>query len=294
MLPIESAVHVRDRVAGNEVRRDHLVEAVRGAVELAETDCRGEGSEEHRQGERDEEDDGERPPREAGVAAVVCRLRDGVRQRKDDEVPPAGDLLVNLHLLVMRVMHNKRSLVPWVERLQEGLDVLPVPEENVREGRAEGQVRSHEVEGVGGGEERGAKLRVLGGVELAVRQKCSLVVLGTIGSLYAIVSEIYIKCGCATHKDGLRHEGEVLGAPQVAVVDTGHEDVREEDSYVLVNLKPERVEQTVAADQVPVEAPREQTHALVVGRATEDVSEHGAVVIGQAEDRNAGEQGEHP
>ena len=105
---------------------------------------------------------------------------------------------------------------------------------------------------------------------------------------------MHLTCQDVTYKDGLRHEGEVLGAPQVAVVDRGHKDVGKEDTDGLVNLEPDLVEQTVAADQVPIEAPREQTHALVVRRATEDVPEHGAVVIRQAEDRDTSEQREYP
>lgn len=96
------------------------------------------------------------------------------------------------------------------------------------------------------------------------------------------------------YEDGLRHEGEVLSPPEVAVVYTSHEDVREEDTDVLVDLQPNRVEHAVTADQVPVEAPRKQTHALVVAGAAEDVPEHLAVVVGQAEDRNTGEQREDP
>ena len=144
-------------------------------------------------------------------------------------------------------------------------------------------------------EETYTKLRVLLGVELAVRQQRRLVVLRTVFSL------IWVNlCSCerstfyATYEDGLGHEGEVLCPPEVAIVHTSHEDVREENADVLVNLEPDRVEQTVAADQIPVEAPREQTHALVVRRATEDVPEHGAVVIRQAEDRDTSEQREYP
>ena len=58
-----------------------------------------------------------------------------------------------------------------------------------------------------------------------------------------------------THKDGLRHEREGLGVPQVTVVNTGHEDVGQEDTDVLVDLEPDWAKQTAAADQVPVEAP---------------------------------------
>ena len=139
------------------------------------------------------------------------------------------------------------------------------------------------------------ELLILGGIELAVREESGLVVLRTVFSL------IWVSlCSCerstfyATYEDGLRHEGEVLCPPEVAIVHTSHEDVREEDADVLVNLEPEGVEQAVRADEVPVEAPGQEAHALVVTRATEDVAEHGAGVVREAEDRNAGEERENP
>ena len=144
-------------------------------------------------------------------------------------------------------------------------------------------------------EETYTKLRVLLGVELAVRQQRRLVVLRTVFSL------IWVSlCSCerstfyATYEDGLRHEGEVLCPPEVAIVHTSHEDVREEDADVLVNLEPEGVEQAVRADEVPVKAPREEAHALVVAGAAKDVAEDGARVVGEAEDRNASEKREDP
>ena len=105
---------------------------------------------------------------------------------------------------------------------------------------------------------------------------------------------MHLTCQDVTYKDGLRHEGEVLCPPEVAIVHTSHEDVREEDDDVLVNLEPEGVEQAVRADEVPVKAPRKQAHSFVVASSTEDIAEDGAVVVGKAEDGDAGKQGEHP
>ena len=98
----------------------------------------------------------------------------------------------------------------------------------------------------------------------------------------------------STYKDSLTHEREVFRPPEVAVVDASHEDVREEDADILVNLEPQRTEETVAADEVPVEAPREQAHALIVAGATKDVPEDRAVVVGETEDRDTGKEGEDP
>ena len=58
------------------------------------------------------------------------------------------------------------------------------------------------------------------------------------------------------HENSLTHEGEVLGPPEVAVVNTSHKYVREEDADVLVELEPKGVVQAFTTDQVPVEAPR--------------------------------------
>ena len=96
------------------------------------------------------------------------------------------------------------------------------------------------------------------------------------------------------HEDSLTHKREVLCPPEVAVVHASHQDVSEEDADILVDLEPDRVEQAAATDQVPVEAPREQPHALVVACAAEDVSEHDAVVVREAENRHAGEDGKYP
>ena len=89
------------------------------------------------------------------MPAVVRRLRDRIRSDEEDGVPPARDLLVDLHLLVVRVVEHLRCLVPRVEGLEEGLDVLPVPEEDVGKSRAEREVGRHESERVGCGEECG-------------------------------------------------------------------------------------------------------------------------------------------
>ena len=103
-----------------------------------------------------------------------------------------------------------------------------------------------------------AKLSIFLRVELAVRQKPSLVVLRAILGLEMAVSGAQMMSEIEhTHEDRLAHEREVLSTPEVAVVDTSHQYVSEEDTDVLVDLEPEGTEQTVAADKVPVEGPRE-------------------------------------
>ena len=97
-----------------------------------------------------------------------------------------------------------------------------------------------------------------------------------------------------THEDRLAHEWELLPVPEVAVVDSAHQDVGEDDADVLVDLEPDRVVQAARADEVPVERPRQQAHALVVARATEDVAEHQALVVREAENGNTGEEREYP
>lgn len=57
------------------------------------------------------------------------------------------------------VVHDKGHTVPRVERAEEGLEVIPVPEEDVREDSAEGQVGGDQVQGVGGREVRGLSCR---------------------------------------------------------------------------------------------------------------------------------------
>ena len=97
-----------------------------------------------------------------------------------------------------------------------------------------------------------------------------------------------------THEDRLAHEGEVLRPPEVAVIDASHKNIRKADANVLVDLEPDRAEQAAATNQVPVEAPREEAHALVVARPSKDVAEDGAVVVDEAEDGEAGEEREYP
>ena len=59
-------------------------------------------------------------------------------------------------------------------------------------------------------------------------------------------------------------------------------------------MRPQRVVQARRADEVPVEAEREEAHALVVVRPAKDVA-HGVVrLVDEAEDAHAGEEGEDP
>ena len=71
----------------------------------------------------------------------------------------------------------------------------------------------------------------------------------------------------------------MLCIPQVAVVHSRHQNVGEQDTDVLVELEPEGRPEAGTADEVPVEAPREKAHALVVTASTEDVAENKVRVI---------------
>ena len=42
-------------------------------------------------------------------------MSDGISNDKDDKEPPARNLLVDLHLLVVLVVDYQRLLVPWVK-----------------------------------------------------------------------------------------------------------------------------------------------------------------------------------
>ncbi len=76
-----------------------------------------------------------------------------------------------------------------------------------------------------------------------------------------------------THKDGLTHEWERLSVPQITVVYSTHKDIREYDTDVLVDLKPQGVVETCRTDEVPVKRPRQKTHSFVVAGAAEDITE---------------------
>ena len=117
------------------------------------------------------------------VVWKLTGLSDGVSNDKDDKEPPARNLLVDLHLLVVLVVDHEGDLVPRVKGNEERLEVLPVVERDVGDGGTERQVGSDEVEGVGGGEVSGAELGVRLRVEPSVLQKSGLVVLGTVRSL---------------------------------------------------------------------------------------------------------------
>ena len=97
-----------------------------------------------------------------------------------------------------------------------------------------------------------------------------------------------------TYEDRLAHERELLRIPEVAVVDSTHQDICEDDTNVLVELQPERRVQAAGSDEVPVEGPGQQAHALVVASATEHIAEDGAVIVGQTEDRHTGKYRENP
>ena len=72
--------------------------------------------------QRDDQDNRERPPREMRVASVVGGLRHSVGARKKREPPPLRNSLVALHRRKVLVVDNGVTLVPRVERHDEGLD----------------------------------------------------------------------------------------------------------------------------------------------------------------------------
>lgn len=95
-----------------------------------------------------------------------------------------------------RVVDNKRLAVPWVEGPEEGLEIVPMPEDDVGQDSAERQVRRDQVQGIGRREVRRlqdadiirignikhsektySECLVLHWVELAVSEEGRLVVL---------------------------------------------------------------------------------------------------------------------
>lgn len=86
----------------------------------------------------------------------------------------------------------------------------------------------------------------------------------------------------------------MLRIPQVSIVDRAHEDVGQQNTNILVDLEPDRVVQALRADQVPIEAPREEAHPFVVASSAEDVAEHGAAVVRKAKDRHTRQKWEDP
>lgn len=214
-----------------------------------------------------------------------------------------------------RVVHEVLRFVPRVEREHERLEVPPVVERDVGDARAERQVRRDEVERVRRGEVRGLRaaasasaLKAPGGRrKRRTPSSAYLVALNLPSVSRAVWSywEPFWACDTArsarastrcasTYKDSLTHERELLRVPEVAVVHRAHEDVREHDADVLVELQPERRPQAGAADEVPVEAEREEAHALVIARAAKHVAHDGRVVVREAEDGEPGENGEYP
>ena len=177
----------------------------------------------------------------------------------------------------MRVVDEVFRLVPRVEGEDERLEVVPVEEGDVRDESAQRKVGRDQVERVRRREVGRAQFLVLGVIESAVREQCRLVVYRPV-----------------LREDVLAHEGEVLRLPDVAVVHRRHENVRQADTDVLVKLEPEGRPEARRPDEVPVEAERKETHALVVGGAAEHVPYDGRVVVRKTEDRDTGENGEDP
>lgn len=75
------------------------------------------------EGEDDEDDQG--PPGQTALAGIVRCLSHGEGDDENAEVPPSRNLLVDLKLDVVRVVHEVLCLVPRVEREEEGLDLGP-------------------------------------------------------------------------------------------------------------------------------------------------------------------------
>ena len=87
----------------------------------------------------------------------------------------------------------------------------------------------------------------------------------------------------------MAHKRERLSIPQVAIVYSAHKDICEDDPYVLVDLEPDGIVETLGADEIPVERPGEETHPLIITGASKDVTEDCAAIIGKAEDGYARE-----
>ena len=173
----------------------------------------------------------------------------------------------------MGVVHDERDPVPRVERAEERLQVVPVPQQDVREHRAERQVRRDQVQRVRRREVRGLQCVVslcthgqrngertpscsyLTGSNLPLVRSAVWLYWLPFWSCTKELAVCSIKVHQTTHEDGLAHEGELLRVPEIAVVDGAHEDVREDDADVLVDLQPDWVVQAPGADQVPVETP---------------------------------------
>ena len=95
-----------------------------------------------------------------------------------------------------------------------------------------------------------------------------------------------------THEDRLAHKRELLPLPHIPIIQSRHQDIREHDPDILVDLQPYRRVHARRGDVVPVEAPFEEPETFVVGRAAEDVAHDAAGVVGEADDGDAGEEGE--
>ena len=87
-----------------------------------------------------------------------------------------------------------------------------------------------------------------------------------------------------THKDRLAHKRELPPLPHIPIIQPRHQDIREHDPDILVDLQPDRRVHARGGDVVPVEAPFEQPEALVVGRAAEDVAHDAAAIVGETDD----------
>jgi hypothetical protein len=318
VVSVHGGVHVGHGLTGKHVGGEQLVKTGSSRDELTESEDTGEEGVDGGKDEGDQEDDDQSPPRGTRFTGIVGSLGHGESTDQDETEPPSGNGLVLEHLEVVLVgdvavvflAGSPQEVSPTVgetgldtakgNALEEDRDVLVVPKGDVDEGSTDTQVVDHQEQGVGSAESGGSDDVVLGLVEFTVGQERGLVVLVSLSV-----------------KDGLRHEGEVETVPGVSVVDTGHSDVGDQDTNVpaggeekhqtyvpvsvsgrpedsLVQLHLQGQIQAVGTDVVPVETPAEQTHTLVVGTTSEDVSEDGAGVVDQADDRDGRHQGEDP
>ena len=119
VLAVKSAVHVRNRATRNEISfeilvsclsfrfhgllltSDHLEETSTRRTELVESDRGCECAIQRTEDERDDDQDGECPPRHARVTGVVGGHGNSVGTKKHREIPPSRDGLINLHLFVV-------------------------------------------------------------------------------------------------------------------------------------------------------------------------------------------------
>lgn len=220
------------RATGEHVASQHLEDRLKVETKSGDGILSAEENQEDY-----EEDDGqdEAPPRESRLHSIQTSQSDDDAGEKDDEVPTVRNLVVVEHELVMRVDGGVVAELLLLF-LGAGTDMLPelvclrakkllhvgdrdpgpsqadfgiVPEKHVHDCGSETGVRSDEIVDVGSGQVRKTLLvdEIIIDGEVGVHDG-SLVVRNMAGSVgTSIVEE-------------LGHEGEVLCAPVVSIVET--------------------------------------------------------------------------